>query len=148
MNVGGCRGDNIGHSPETPCWLDLWHPAQLCVSPHHMQTCIPFRSVGNSYQVSSKLWFPQSGLCVTQVVGILHGRWGIRFTSPRTASNRAQPLWHLWTGRPCRKKGKCVFWRSELQLIPPNPFAARHTRSLLGQFQPFKTLSLARFNRW
>ncbi len=54
-------------------------------------------------------------------------------------------FWHLWTGWPCRKRQTC-FWRSELQLIPPHP-AARHTRSLLGQFQPFKP-SLCPVNRW
>lgn len=112
----------------------LTRPPTSCVSPSHMQMCIPFRSVRNSYQVSSKLQFP-GWACVTRMVGILHGRWSIRFTSPRAASNRAPPLWHLWTGWPCRKRQTC-FWRSEPRLIPPNP-AARHTRSLLGQFQPF-----------
>lgn len=150
MNEGGYRGEDVGYGwhratqSRDPCWLDLWHPTQPCVLPCHMQMCIPFRSVRNSYQVSSKLDFP-GWVCVTQMVGILHGRWSVRFTSPCTASNRVQPLWHLWTGWPCRKRQTC-FWWSKLQLIPPHP-AARHTRSLLGQFQPFKP-SLCPVNRW
>lgn len=115
-----CGWDN--RRSRDPCWLDLWLSPQPCIFSRRMQMCHVLKET--LYQSPSV----HGWACVTQMVGILHGRWNIRFTSLCTASNRAQPLWHLWTVWPCRKRRTC-FWRSEPRLIPPNS-AARLTRSL------------------
>lgn len=127
MNEGGYRGEHIGYVVGTMqqtvqrpllTWSLTFTSA---LQPDTYRCVFPLGQPETLYQ---SLSFP-CWACVTQMVGILHGRWNIRFTSLCTASNRAQPLWHLWTARPCRKRQTC-FWRSELQLIPPNS-AARHT---------------------
>lgn len=70
--------------------------------------------------------------CVTEMEGILHRCWNIRFTSLCAASNRAQPLWHLWAA--------CALPEQIWTAVNPS-YPCRQTRTVtLGSFSAISSL--------